>query len=87
VVRDLHPVGGRAPLPDDVDVSSYPAHYRMLLHEFAQTWTLEPVPGGTRIRLAFDGAVKLGDASDVAPCGCSVGVVASAPSSTTTNAS
>lgn len=43
-----------------VDVSSYPAHYRMLLHEFAQVWTLEPVPGGTRIRLAFDGAVKLG---------------------------
>jgi hypothetical protein len=43
-----------------VDVSSYPAHYRMLLHEFAQIWTLEPVPGGTRIQLAFDGAVKLG---------------------------
>ena len=43
-----------------VDVSSYPAPYRMLLHELAQSWTLEPVPGGTRIRLAFDGAVKLG---------------------------
>jgi hypothetical protein len=43
-----------------VDVSSYPAHYRMLLHEFAQSWTLEPVPGGTRIQLAFDGAAKLG---------------------------
>lgn len=43
-----------------VDVSSYPAHYRLLLHEFAQTWTLEPVPGGTRIRLTFDAAVKLG---------------------------
>lgn len=43
-----------------VDVSSYPAYYRLLLHEFAQTWTLEPVPSGTRIQLAFDGAVKLG---------------------------
>ncbi len=43
-----------------VDVSSYPAHYRVLLERFAQTWTLEPVPGGTRIRLAFDGAVRLG---------------------------
>lgn len=43
-----------------VDVSSYPAHYRLLLHEFAQSWTLEPVPGGTRTQLAFDGAVKLG---------------------------
>lgn len=44
----------------EVDVSSYPAYYRLLLHEFAQTWTVEPAPGGTRVRLAFDGAVKLG---------------------------
>jgi hypothetical protein len=43
-----------------VDVSSYPAYYRWLLHEFAQTWTVEPAPNGTRLRLAFDGAVKLG---------------------------
>ena len=43
-----------------VDVSTYPAHYRLLLHDFAQTWTLETVPNGTRIQLAFDGAVKLG---------------------------
>jgi uncharacterized protein YndB with AHSA1/START domain len=43
-----------------VDVSTYPAHYRLLLHEFAQTWTLETVPNGTRIQLTFDGAVKLG---------------------------
>jgi uncharacterized protein YndB with AHSA1/START domain len=43
-----------------VDVSSYPAYYRWLLQEFAQTWTVEPAPGGTRLRLAFDGAVKLG---------------------------
>lgn len=43
-----------------VDVSSYPAHYRLMLPEFAQTWTLEPVPTGTRIQLAFDGAVRFG---------------------------
>lgn len=43
-----------------VDVESYPAYYRMLLHEFAQTWTVEPTPSGTRLILAFDGAVKLG---------------------------
>jgi hypothetical protein len=43
-----------------VDVSSYPAYYRWLLEEFAQTWTVEPAPIGTRLRLAFDGAVKLG---------------------------
>jgi hypothetical protein len=43
-----------------VDVSSYPAYYRWLLEEFAQTWTVEPAPIGTRLRVAFDGAVKLG---------------------------
>lgn len=43
-----------------VDVSSYPAYYRWLLQEFAQTWTVEPAANGTRLRLAFDGAVKLG---------------------------
>lgn len=43
-----------------VDVSSYPAHYRLLLPEFAQTWTLEPVASGTRMQLAFDGAVRFG---------------------------
>lgn len=43
-----------------VDVDSYPIYYRMLLHEFAQTWTVEPAPGGTRLTLSFDGAVKLG---------------------------
>ena len=43
-----------------VDVASYPAYYRWLLEEFAQTWTIEPATTGTRLRLAFDGAVKLG---------------------------
>jgi uncharacterized protein YndB with AHSA1/START domain len=43
-----------------VDVSSYPTYYRWLLEEFAQTWTVEPASTGTRLRLAFDGAVKLG---------------------------
>jgi uncharacterized protein YndB with AHSA1/START domain len=44
----------------DVDVSSYPAYYRLLLHDFAQTWTIEPAAGGTHVRLVFTGAVKLG---------------------------
>jgi uncharacterized protein YndB with AHSA1/START domain len=44
----------------DVDVDSYPAYYRMLLSEFAQTWTLEPARDGTHVRLDFDGSVKLG---------------------------
>jgi uncharacterized protein YndB with AHSA1/START domain len=43
-----------------VDVETYPAYYRVLLHEFAQTWTVEPTPGGTRLTLTFEGAVKLG---------------------------
>lgn len=43
-----------------VDVSTYPISYRMLLHEFAQTWTVERVGDGTQLTLAFDGAVKLG---------------------------
>jgi hypothetical protein len=43
-----------------VDVASYPPVYRALLHEFAQTWELQPVPGGTRVTLQFDAAVKLG---------------------------
>jgi hypothetical protein len=43
-----------------VDVETYPAYYRLLLHEFAQTWTVEPTPSGTRLILAFEGAVKLG---------------------------
>jgi uncharacterized protein YndB with AHSA1/START domain len=43
-----------------VDVSSYPAYYRMLLHQFAQTWTVTPTDDGTRLTLSFDGAVKLG---------------------------
>lgn len=43
-----------------VNVSSYPAYYRILLHEFAQTWTVTPTGGGTRLTLEFDGSVKLG---------------------------
>lgn len=43
-----------------VDVESYPAYYRMLLHEFTQTWTVEPARHGAHIRLQFDGRVKLG---------------------------
>jgi uncharacterized protein YndB with AHSA1/START domain len=43
-----------------VDVDSYPAYYRMLLAEFAQTWTVEPTVEGTRVRLEFTGRVKLG---------------------------
>ncbi len=43
-----------------VDVNTYPVYYRALLHEFTQTWEVEPVPYGTRITLRFSGAVKLG---------------------------
>ncbi len=43
-----------------VDTDSYPLHYRMLLHEFAQTWTVEPRSDGTQVTLSFDGAIKLG---------------------------
>lgn len=44
-----------------VDTDSYPLYYRMLLQDFAQTWTVEPTTkGGTRVTLTFDGAVKLG---------------------------
>lgn len=43
-----------------VDVASYPAYYRALLHGFAQTWTVDPVAAGTHVTLSFDGAVKLG---------------------------
>lgn len=43
-----------------VDVDSYPIAYRMLLHELAQTWTVEPSTDATVVTLTFDGAVKLG---------------------------
>lgn len=43
-----------------VDTASYPAYHRVLLHELTQTWSVEPAAGGTRLSLAFDGAVKLG---------------------------
>lgn len=42
------------------DVSTYPWHYRALLSALAMTWELDPVAGGTHVRLRFDGAAKLG---------------------------
>lgn len=49
-----------------VEVATYPAYYRLLLHELAQTWQVEPEDGGTRLHLSFDGAVKLGPLGIVA---------------------
>lgn len=39
---------------------SYPLRYRMLLGELHQTWDVEPTAEGSRVTLAFHGAVKLG---------------------------
>jgi ribosome-associated toxin RatA of RatAB toxin-antitoxin module len=43
-----------------VDVDTYPLSYRLLLHELAQTWSVEPVGDHTRVTLAFDASLKLG---------------------------
>jgi ribosome-associated toxin RatA of RatAB toxin-antitoxin module len=43
-----------------VDVRSYPLRYRMLFSELHQTWDVEPSTRGSRVTLAFHGAVKLG---------------------------
>jgi uncharacterized protein YndB with AHSA1/START domain len=43
-----------------VDVDSYPLYYRLLLHEFAQTWLIDRAPGHTRVTLTFEGATRLG---------------------------
>ena len=43
-----------------VDVDTYPLYNRILLHELAQTWSLEAVPDGTRVTLTFDARLKLG---------------------------
>lgn len=43
-----------------VDVTTYPLHYRALLHRLEQTWEAVPTAAGTRVTLRFDGAVKLG---------------------------
>lgn len=43
-----------------VNVDTYPLYYRILLHELAQTWSLEPADKGTRVTLTFDASLKLG---------------------------
>lgn len=43
-----------------VDVGTYPVYYRVLLHELAQSWLLEPAAEGTRLTLSFDARLKLG---------------------------
>lgn len=43
-----------------VNVDTYPLYYRILIHELAQTWSLEPADQGTRVTLTFDASLKLG---------------------------
>jgi ribosome-associated toxin RatA of RatAB toxin-antitoxin module len=52
----------------DVDVSTYPAKYRMLFRTFKGTWNVEPAGGQTRVTIRFEaelrripGAAKLVD--------------------------
>lgn len=43
-----------------VNVDTYPLYYRILIHQLAQTWSLEPAAQGTRVTLTFDARLKLG---------------------------
>lgn len=58
--RTLHAVGEGHRYRITVDISTYPARYRALLHELNQTWTVERTEHGARLCLSFDGAVELG---------------------------
>lgn len=42
----------------DVDVSTYPAKYRMLFRTLTGTWKVEPVQGQTRVTLRFDAELR-----------------------------
>lgn len=42
----------------DVDVSTYPAKYRMLFRSFRGTWSVEPVDGGTRVTIRFEADLR-----------------------------
>jgi Polyketide cyclase / dehydrase and lipid transport len=43
-----------------VDTTSYPFPLRQLLRAFQGTWSVDPVPGGTRITVRFDAQPRLG---------------------------
>ncbi len=43
-----------------VDVDTYPVYYRVLIRQLDQTWSVEPMPDGTRLTLTFDGRMGLG---------------------------
>jgi ribosome-associated toxin RatA of RatAB toxin-antitoxin module len=43
-----------------VDTTSYPFPLRQLLRSFQGTWSVDPVPGGTRITVQFDAQPRLG---------------------------
>ena len=43
-----------------VDTASYPFALRQLLRGFQGTWSVDPVPGGTRITVRFDAQPRLG---------------------------
>jgi ribosome-associated toxin RatA of RatAB toxin-antitoxin module len=43
-----------------VDTASYPLPLRQLLRSFQGTWTVDPLPKGTRITVRFDAEPRLG---------------------------
>lgn len=42
----------------DVDVSTYPARYRMLFRSFKGTWSVEPVDDRTRVTIRFEADLR-----------------------------
>jgi ribosome-associated toxin RatA of RatAB toxin-antitoxin module len=42
----------------DVDVSTYPAKYRMLFRTFKGTWSVEPVDDRTRVTIRFEADLR-----------------------------
>lgn len=41
-----------------VDVSTYPATYRVMFRTFTGTWSVTPVDGGTRVTIRFDAQLR-----------------------------
>lgn len=44
----------------EVDTTTYPSRYRLLLDEFGMTWRITPTATGSRITLTLSGSAKLG---------------------------
>lgn len=44
----------------EVDTSSYPLRYRLVLQEFGMSWRVTPTTHGSRLDLSFSGFAKLG---------------------------